>query len=101
MRYSSLLAIFVFIFSNVKSQDFSNKGKDFWVGYGYHVRMKQAANGGNVNDQDMKLYFATDGPTTITVNIPGIGWTRSYSTTSTTPNILISDLIPKSTATGE
>jgi len=101
MRYSTLLAIFVFIISdNIKAQDFSNKGKDFWVGYGYHVRMKQAANGGSVNDQDMKLYFATDGPTNITVTIPGIGWTRTYSTTSTTPNIIISDLIPKSTATG-
>ena len=55
MRYSCLLAILVLFFSNLKSQDFSNKGKDFWVGYGYHVRMKQAANGGNVNDQDMDI----------------------------------------------
>lgn len=100
MRFSCLLAILVLIFSNVKAQDFSNKGKDFWVGYGYHVRMKQPANGGNVNDQEMKLYFATDGPTNIRVSIPGIGWTRTYSTTSTSPNIIISDLIPKSPFTG-
>ena len=36
------------------SQDFSNKGKDFWVGYGSHVSMYNAvgdpfANGGSQN----------------------------------------------------
>ena len=98
MRNFYLVFFLLINIGQIKAQDFSNKGKDFWVGYGYHVRMKQAANGGSVNEQDMKLYFATDGPTNITVTIPGIGWTRTYSTTSSAPNIIISDLIPKSAA---
>ena len=56
------------------SQDFSNKGKDFWVGYGYHQQM---TNGGVGGSQKMVLYFATDQATTITITIPGNGWTNS------------------------
>lgn len=59
------------------SQDFSNKGKDFWVGYGSHCDMYNAngtlnATGGA---QDMVLYFATESVTTVTVSIPGLGYT--------------------------
>src|SRR5258705_13613414 len=57
----------------VGAQDFSNKGRDFWVGYGYH----QVMNAGNA--QQMVLYFATDVVTTVTVSIPGIGYTQTYS----------------------
>ncbi|HSN60079.1 MAG TPA: PKD domain-containing protein, partial [Ferruginibacter sp.] len=58
---------------NAFSQDFSNKGKDFWVGYGYH----QVMMGGN--SQQMVLYFATDQLTTVTVSIPGTGYTQTYA----------------------
>ncbi len=52
-----LLLAFIFLTSfTAFGQDFSNKGKDFWVGYGYHTSML-GANGGS---QDMVLYFATD-----------------------------------------
>jgi gliding motility-associated-like protein len=54
------------------SQDFSNKGKDFWVAYGYH----QVMLGGN--SQQMVVYFATDQVTTVTVSIPGTGYTQTY-----------------------
>jgi gliding motility-associated-like protein len=54
------------------AQDFSNKGKDFWVGYGYHQVMV------NGNAQEMVLYFATEAVTTVTVSIPGIGYTQTY-----------------------
>jgi hypothetical protein len=55
------------------SQDFSNKGKDFWLGYGYHQIMSTN------NAQDMVLYFATDQVTTVTVTIPGTGYFVTYS----------------------
>jgi hypothetical protein len=55
-----------------KAQDFSNKGKDFWVAYGYHSVMN-AGNG-----QEMVLYFATEAVTTVTVTIPGLGYTQTY-----------------------
>lgn len=56
----------------VHAQDFSNKGKDFWVAYGYHAVMT-----GN-NAQEMVLYFATEFTTTVTVTIPGLGYSVTY-----------------------
>ena len=74
----------------VSAQDFSNKGTDFWVGYGLHCRMFQNTTGGT---QDMVLYFATQAVTNVTVSIPGLGYSQTYSnipantifTTSTLP----------------
>ncbi|MDQ6756502.1 MAG: PKD domain-containing protein [Bacteroidota bacterium] len=80
MKYF-LLVVFVFISFSSFSQDFSNKGKDFWVGYGSHCQM-YAANGGdaaNGGSQDMVLYFTSDVIATVTVTIPLTGWTRTYS----------------------
>jgi gliding motility-associated-like protein len=61
---------------NVKAQDFSNKGTDFWVGYGLHCRMFQNNSGGT---QEMVLYFATEAVTNVTVSIPGLGYSQTYS----------------------
>jgi gliding motility-associated-like protein len=60
----------------IHAQDFSNKGTDFWVGYGLHCRMFQNATGGT---QDMVLYFATEAVTNVTVSIPGTGYSKTYS----------------------
>lgn len=81
------------------SQDFTNKGTEFWTGYAYHQRMwagsynnPNAPNtlGGN---QSMLLYFTSDQTAHVTVTIPGISWTRTYTVN---PNqVVISDTIPK------
>ncbi len=97
MKYFILAFTFLLFSDELSAQNFSNKGKDFWVGYGYHARMKQNTNG-SLNEQDMVLYFATEGITTITVTIQiGAGniWTRSY-TSGPNPTIITSDAIPKS-----
>ncbi|HSN61811.1 MAG TPA: hypothetical protein VLR49_12805, partial [Ferruginibacter sp.] len=74
MRKRFICGLSFFLISlNAFSQDFSNKGKDFWVGYGYH----QVMVGGN--SQQMVLYFATDQLTTVTVSIPGTGYTQNYA----------------------
>lgn len=74
------------------SQDFSNKGKDFWVGYGFHERMT-AGGGGS---QDMVLYFATEAATRVTVQIPGTGYNQVYNIPANT--IFTSNPIPKAGA---
>jgi gliding motility-associated-like protein len=61
---------------NAGAQDFSNKGTDFWVGYGLHCRMFQNNSGGT---QEMVLYFATEAVTNVTVSIPGLGYSQTYS----------------------
>src|SRR5688572_26576297 len=75
MKFILLLFLFIAASFSPLAQDFSNKGKDFWVGYGYHERMI-AAGGGS---QDMVLYFATEAVTNITVSIPGIGYSQTFS----------------------
>ena len=78
----------------LNAQNFSNKGTDFWVGYGYHVKM----GGTNAsNSQDMVLYFATDGVTNITISIPSVGYTQNL-VSGATPTVLTSAPIPKTGA---
>jgi gliding motility-associated-like protein len=72
LYFLSTLVLAVLGCKTAFTQDFSNKGKDFWLGYGYHQLMA----GGN--NQDMVLYFATDQVTTVTVSIPGTGYSVTY-----------------------
>ena len=73
-----LIFIFgVLIASVAIAQDFSNKGREFWVGYGSHVSMYNA--NGTVNttsggSQNMVLYFTSDQNANVTVEIPATGW---------------------------
>jgi gliding motility-associated-like protein len=81
MRRFLLLVLITAITATGYGQDFSNKGKDFWVGYGSHVSMYNAngtlnATGGS---QDMVLYFTSDVQANVTVTIPATGWTRNYT----------------------
>ncbi|MEO7531281.1 MAG: PKD domain-containing protein, partial [Sediminibacterium sp.] len=48
-------------------QNFSNKGKDFWLGYGYHVNMAGNPAGGGT--QDMVLYFTSNKNANVTVEM--------------------------------
>jgi gliding motility-associated-like protein len=79
----SLLLLFIATHS-AYSQDFSNKGKEFWLGYGNHVRMYQG------NTQQMVLYITSDVATTGLVEIPGLSWSTPFSVSAnqiTTVNI--------------
>ena len=80
------------------SQDFSNKGKDFWLGYGYHVRFVTNGGGGGFNGQEMVLYFATeDIPNTFTnikIEIPALGYVENI-TNIPAGTIVTSNQIPK------
>ena len=113
----NLLFVFSFLLSSitlVQAQSLSNKGKEFWVGYGSHVSMyeldrigipgtnqtqpnpnagKPQTDGG---DQNMVLYFTSDRNATVTVEIPGLNWTRSYNVTAN--QVTTSDVMPKSGA---
>ncbi|MEI7736866.1 MAG: IgGFc-binding protein, partial [Ferruginibacter sp.] len=91
MRKLLLISIAVMASFAAFSQDFSNKGKDFWVGYGYHQQM---TNGGGGGSQDMVLYFATEQVTTITISIPATGYTQTI-TTGAGNNVVTSATIPK------
>ncbi len=99
MRKKLLLLAAVIGSLTAFSQDFSNKGRDFWVGYGNHCDMYNA--NGTVNAtggaQDMVLYFATEAVTNVTVSIPNIGYTQTYSNIGAN-TIFETPAIPKSGA---
>ncbi|WP_462220866.1 PKD domain-containing protein [Ferruginibacter sp.] len=73
-----LLLLFISIISIAGfSQDFSNKGKDFWVGYGNHVRMFNAGTA-----ETMQIYLTSDVSTTGNVSITSIGFTQNFTVTA-------------------
>jgi gliding motility-associated-like protein len=63
-------------------QNITNKGTDFWVGYGHHQFMEQATN-----SQNMVLYISAEEAATVTVTIDSSGpaflpanwWRRTYN----------------------
>jgi gliding motility-associated-like protein len=73
------------------SQDVSNKGKDFWLGYGNHQQMYSD------NGQGMAVYITSDANTNALVEIPGISFSQSVTvsafqiTTVTIPNTAVLD----------
>ena len=77
-----LLGLFLIIQIAAFSQDFSNKGKDFWLGYGYHCQMVNSASGviqATGGSQDMILYFTSDQNASVTVEIPSVGYIQTYN----------------------
>jgi len=84
------LILVVFVANVAYAQNLSNKGKDFWVGYGHHQFMEM----GQSNSQEMILYLSAEQPATVTVSITGTTWTRTYNIPANT--VIASDLIPKS-----
>lgn len=102
---SFISSIFVFInFGN--SQDFSNKGRDFWIGYGNHVRMfdprlippaTTCYTSGNSQNcpEKMQVYITSDVNTTGSVEIPAIGFSQPFTVTA---NQITTIDIPRSAA---
>ena len=68
MRFRLLLALLVFLSKPGLSQDFSNKGKEFWIPYSYHVGMMNPTPSQPVV---MTLYITSDLTTNYTVEVFG------------------------------
>lgn len=55
-----LLGLLVF-FGQSKAQNLSNRGREFWCGYGHHQYMEYECNGtAPTNSQNLVLYFSTE-----------------------------------------
>lgn len=74
------------------AQGLSNRGKEFWVGYGLHQFMEQP---GATNAQEMVLYFSAEEAATVTVTIKGRTATlvKEYKVPANT--VIVSDRMPK------
>lgn len=75
------------------SQNLSNKGKEFWVGYGHHQFMEPGQN----NSQQMILYFSADPgqPATVTVTIRGRTATQVNTYNVPAGSVIASGFMPK------
>lgn len=74
MRQLLLLFLVIHVITtDSRSQDFTNKGKDFWIGYGNHVRMM---TGGQA--ETMELYITSDVNTRGQVTVAGT-FSRQFS----------------------
>lgn len=97
MRKLQLLVLLLFFGAFAEAQDFSNRGKDFWLGYGYHCQMVNGTTGIAVStggSQEMILYFTSDKAASVKVDIPAVGYTQTYSVT---PGVVtVTSPIPKS-----
>ena len=76
IKFSLFTLLLQLVISPLWAQSTSNKGKDFWLGYGNHVR------GYLDNSQRMSVYITSDVSTTGRVEIPGLGYSASYSVTA-------------------
>lgn len=86
------LLIFTILLSTltVFSQDYSNKGKDFWIGYGNHVRMFNQGS-----PEMMEVYITSDVNTKGLVEIAAIGFSYPYTVVA---NQITKIEIPRSAA---
>src|SRR4051812_10142957 len=66
LKLYGLLAAAMLVVLSGQAQDFSNKGKEFWLAYSYHVGMANGAAG-----LSMTLYVTSDVNTSYTVEIFG------------------------------
>ena len=58
MKYTEkLLIVLVLVLTGLASlaQDLSNKGKEFWVGYGHHEFMELSSSHSKYNSQQMVI----------------------------------------------
>jgi gliding motility-associated-like protein len=75
------------------SQNLSNRGKDFWVGYGHHQFMES----GQSNSQEMVLYLSAEQAANVTVTIDGTTYVRNYAVPAN--SVIATEYLPKSGAT--
>ena len=71
----------------LQAQTLSNKGKEFWVGYGHHQFMETN------NSQEMILYFSAEQAAHVVVTINGTSYREEYDVPANT--VIHSKLLPK------
>jgi gliding motility-associated-like protein len=90
-----LVCAFSLICITAKTQNKSNRGKEFWLGYSFSSNFFfHAGLSDPVNAQELTLYISTTTqPANVTVSITGTAWTQSLSIPANTADASI--IIPK------
>lgn len=101
MRKGIAITILMFVISvlystTLLSQDKSNKGKEFWLGYGYSWVFD--AEGPPFNTQELVLYLSADATANVTVSVTNTSWSQTVAIPANTVDATIK--VPK-TGTGD
>lgn len=89
--FTAIIFLIVSLLSySAGAQDKSNRGKEFWLGYGFDYSF---LNESPPNSQELALYISTELPATVTVSINSTGWTQTLNIPANTVDASI--LIPK------
>lgn len=101
MKKAFLVIFSYLVLGNLHSyaQDYSNKGTDFWVGYGYHRSMSsnyELNRPNQYNLQDLVFYFTSDKDALVTVDIPGVSGFTPLVYAVKANKVAVSDPMPKS-----
>lgn len=92
----NLLFFSLVLFSSLlQAQEFNNTGKEFWAGYGAHLSMYNPDGTVNTSggSQEMVFYISGNSDAIITVEIPSIGWSKTY--TYSANSMFTTDVMPK------
>lgn len=85
--------LFSVMVGHAYGQDKSNRGKEFWLAYGFDYSFFHESP---VNNQELAIYISTEQAATVTVTITNTGYTQTLNIPANTVDASI--LIPKSGA---
>jgi gliding motility-associated-like protein len=83
----------LFITSGLSAQDKSNRGKEFWLSYGFDYTFFNEAP---INSQELAIYISTELAATVTISITNTGYLQTLNIPANTVDASI--IIPKSGA---
>lgn len=92
MKKIVLYIILVIPFYQLTAQDKSNKGTEFWLGYGNSVSFDVVEYNG-INNQEQVLYISAEEATEVTVSVNGTAWSRTVSIPANSVDVSI--VLPK------
>ena len=82
-RIVTILTLILFVGLAASAQNKSNRGKEFWLGYGFNYGF---FNDPPVNQQELALYISAEQAATVTVSINATGWTQTVNIPANTVN---------------
>lgn len=88
---NNILALLVLLSVSGYAQQFSNKGRDFWTGYGLHFLMELQQD----NSQQMVLYFSAEQAANVKVTIKGATNTTVQTYAVPANSVIASNPMPK------
>ena len=90
------LTLFSLLSIAANAQDKSNRGKEFWLAYGFDYSFLPNDDPGPNNNQELALYISTEQAATVTVSISNTGFSQTLNIPANSVDASI--LIPKTGA---